>query len=140
MTAPANWLIPIILLPGVALLILSTSARFAQIHEEIHRIIHTNEPIETPFKTHLQKRAVLFRNALVLLYISVAFFALGSISGALLDLLNNTPDLAVFLFAFIGIMALITAAILLIIESSYSLQVIIFHLDTLPTKEEKELV
>jgi hypothetical protein len=30
------WLTPLILLPGVALLIMSTSVRFGQVHDEFH--------------------------------------------------------------------------------------------------------
>jgi len=33
------WLTPLLLLPGVALLIMSTSARYGQIHAELHHLI-----------------------------------------------------------------------------------------------------
>ncbi len=33
------WLTPLVLLPGVALLVLSTSARYGQIHQEFHHLV-----------------------------------------------------------------------------------------------------
>ena len=39
MIATEVWLTPLLLLPGVALLIVSTSHRFAQLHSEFHRLL-----------------------------------------------------------------------------------------------------
>lgn len=138
MTSPAvSWLMPLILLPGVALLIMSTSARYGQIHEEIHHIIDNQERISVMYCTHLQKRATLFRNALVSLYVSVGLFVLGSIVGALLDLAAGPDDLVVIGFACIGIICLIYASAVLIQESIFSLRVIEHHLQDIQMEIRK---
>jgi hypothetical protein len=70
------WLTPLILLPGVALLIMSTSARFGQIHAEFHHLLdHTDAHAEI-LSRHLVLRSALYRNALISLHASVGLFAL----------------------------------------------------------------
>lgn len=69
---------PLVLLPGVALLVISTSTRYAQLHEEFHRLLVSTEPTTVDLARHLLARARLFRNALIALYTSVCLFALGS--------------------------------------------------------------
>ena len=137
MTTPVFWLIPIILLPGVALLILSTAARYGQIHSELHHLQEFNEPVSPLFQRHLAQRAKLFRNALVSLYISVGAFALGSLVGAVLDVSGLSSDWAVIAFSFGGIVCLIFAAYELIQESRHSFRVIEHHLADL--KKESSL-
>ncbi len=130
-TTTISWLMPLIILPEVALLIMSTSVRFGQIHEEIHHIIDSGEQISEMYGSHLQQRATLFRNALVSMYVSVAAFVLGSILGALIELMVGRSDLVVIVFACIGILCIIYAAIVLIRESILSLRVIEHHLSDL---------
>jgi len=136
MTTPVFWLIPILLLPGVALLIVSTAARYGQIHEELHHLQMDEMAVEPMFRQHLAHRARLFRNALVSLYVSVGAFALGSLIGALLDLSGQPSDWAVIALAFAGILCLIFAAYELIRESLLSFQVIAYHLDNLNSPED----
>ena len=80
MDAESLWVSPLLLLPGVALLVLSTSTRFGQLHDEFHR-----QRKEGDAKTlgHLRRRARLFRNALVSLYLSVALLAISSVVGTI---------------------------------------------------------
>ena len=108
------WILPLILLPGVALLIMSTSVRYGQIHSEMHHLLDSRAEISTPFRNHLLRRAMLFRNALVGLYVGVAVFALGSITGAVADVLAGPSDWLVIIFTCIGILCLILAAVELI--------------------------
>ncbi len=136
MPIPVFWLIPIILLPGVALLILSTATRYGQIHSELHHLQEVDEPITAVFQHHLGQRALLFRNALVSLYISVAAFALGSLAGALLDGLQLPSTWAITLFSIIGVLGLIFATIELIRESSLSFRAIEHHLTHLKIIED----
>ena len=135
MTTPVFWLIPILLLPGVALLIGSTATRYGQIHSELHHLQDDNKPIEPIFRRHLAQRASMLRNALVSLYISVGAFALGSLIGALLDISAQPSAWAVIAFSFGGILCLIFAAYELIRESLLSFQVIAYHLANLNSSE-----
>lgn len=134
-----SWIMPLLLLPGVALLLMSTSIRFGQIHDEIHHILDEEHKPEVIFAARLEKRSLLFRNALVSLYISVAAFAVGSMSGAVLSMFDGPDEWAVISFACIGIAMLLFAAVELIRESVLSLKVIQKHLDDIMEDVELEL-
>ena len=136
MTNSTPWLIPILLLPGVALLVMSTATRFGQIHSELHHLLEVNDPVTPPFWQHLSQRAMLFRNALVSLYLSVGAFVMGSLVGAILDMAGRSSAWAVTAFAFTGILCLIFATYELILESRSSFQIITHHLNSLKTIEE----
>ena len=96
------WLIPILLLPGVALLVMSTAVRFGQIHDELHHMLEIDEAVTLVFWQHLSRRTMLFRNALVSLYLSIGAFVMGSLVGALLDMAGRSSTWAVTTFAFTG--------------------------------------
>ena len=83
MDAVSLWVSPLLLLPGVALLVLSTAARFGQLHDEFHR---RKQEGDNGALAHLRQRARLFRNALVSLYFSVALLAISSVIGTIANL------------------------------------------------------
>jgi hypothetical protein len=74
------WAAPLLLIPGVGLLILSTSARFGQLHQELHR---QRDEGHSHAVEHLCRRARLLHSALVSLYVSVAVLAFSSLLGTL---------------------------------------------------------
>ena len=77
------WLTPLLLLPGVGMMIMSTSMRFGQLHQEIHhQLSHGFKPQEKAILC-LLKRAKLFRNSLLCLYICVATFSLAALIGGI---------------------------------------------------------
>lgn len=80
MNTDSLWIGPLLLLPGVALLVLSTSTRFGQLHDEFHR---RQEGGDEPSLRLLRRRARLFRSALVSLYVSVALLAAASVVGTI---------------------------------------------------------
>jgi hypothetical protein len=63
------WAAPLLLIPGVGLLVLSTSARFGQLHQELLR---QQSEGRSRAVTHLRQRARLLHSALVSFYVSVA--------------------------------------------------------------------
>lgn len=122
------WVTPLVMLPGVALLVLSTSVRYGQIHEEFHRFESKGAlPVDAP--GHLLQRATLFRNALVSLYSAVCCFALGSLSGGLAALVQSELHTPVLVLTAIGVAAVAYAAAQLIRESLQSLEVIRAHIE-----------
>ena len=129
MFTTVSWLIPIILLPGVALLIMSTSLRYGQIHEELHHMLEMGERVSGNYFAHLYQRARYFRDALVTLYISVSLFSLGSIIGAIVELMTGPSDIYVLIMSGVGILALIYASLQLVRESLLSLRVLEHHLE-----------
>ena len=121
------WLSPLLLLPGAALLILSTSNRLNRLHDEVH---HQTEQQHSPSKEiidHLVMRARNFRNALVFLYSSISIFAVAGIIGGLTSGWDEISTVLTLGLTIIGIICITVAAIILIKESSLALQIIESH-------------
>lgn len=120
------WLTPLALLPGVGLLVMSTAARFGQLHAELHHHVeHEDEP--GPGLEHLLRRATLFRNALVSLYLSVAALALASLVGGMATLWDLSVTIPVVGLTAVAVLAVAYAAYELIQESRMLLEVICAH-------------
>ena len=116
------WAAPLLLIPAVGLLILSTSARFGQLHEEFRR--HKDEH-ESPALKHLCTRASLIHSALVSFYTSVAVLALASLLGTLSDRWFKTLTWIPQAMTFLGVVLILFSAIQLIRESRLLLTVIL---------------
>lgn len=121
------WLTPLILLPGVALLIMSTSTRLGQISAEFHHLIDHPDAHAKIVSRDLVTRSALFRNALVGLYASVALFATGSFLGGILHVWLPDYVWMVGGLTLVGILCLAYAAIELVRESLHCTRIIIEH-------------
>lgn len=132
------WLTPLILLPGVALLIVSTSARFGQLHTEFHRLVDHPDAQARILGRHLLKRAVIFRNALVALYGSVGLFALGSLLGGVVNLWQPESLWVVGGLTIVGIGSIVYASFLLLWESFICLRALQEHHERLEGFESPE--
>ena len=132
------WLTPLILLPGVALLIMSTSARFQLAHDEFHHLLdHPGNHVKIMAR-QLYRRAAWLRDALLCLYVSVAVFSLGSFLGGLINFLMPKLLWFVGLLTLCGIVCLVLASVFLVRESFLCLQIIGEHhtiLEELPAEE-----
>ncbi len=128
-----SWLTPLLFVSAPALMILSTAARYAQLHGEIHFLHdhgHAGNGREI-CSAALLKRAVYFRNALVALYSAIAIFATASLLGAIV---SNwwAPTLQwVAALTAVGVGAVIFAAVSLALEALLSLRIITLHFDEL---------
>ena len=120
------WLIPLILLPGVALLILSTSTRFSRLHDEIHHQLDAEK--RGQIMKDLLMRGRLFRNALVSLYLCVMFFSAAALLGGVQIALSADTRMWTLAALVIGITFLFAASIMLFRESVLSYGVIEGHL------------
>ena len=118
---------PLVLLPGVALLVISTSTRYAQLHEEFHRLLVSTEPTTVDLARHLLARARFFRNALIALYTSVCLFALGSLVGAITLLWFEGSPAVVQVLTFLGIVGVVYGSFQLAREALHSMNVIGKH-------------
>ena len=118
-----QWIVPLTVLPGIALIILSTSNLVISLNREIS---HLNEDKDKYGQIIASKIIQLKRlnRALVLLYISVLFFLSSGILGALVD-----PEKTIFACIMIaGVVVLILAIILLIIYGFKSIYIRERHL------------
>lgn len=120
-----TFVLPLALLPGVALLIVSTSARYDRLHDEIHLLAQQDNPDAL---TALHRRAYFFRNALAALYLCVAIFALTGLVGVMLELSGLRLPWLVVILTGAGCLCLLYAAAQLIRETLLSLDVIKRHL------------
>lgn len=120
------WLSPLILVPGVALLILSTSVRFNRLHDEIHLLGKHGED-QLDVLESLMRRGKLFRNALIALYLCVALFSLASLLGAVSEALPLASSWGTLSLLIPGIACLVFASVVLIAESRLSFRIIEAH-------------
>lgn len=127
MNATEFWLTPLILLPGVALLIGSTSARFGQVHTEFHHLLDHPDAHARILSRNLLQRSGLFRDALASLYVSVGLFSLGSLLGGVVNLWRPSSLWFVGGLIIIGIGCVVFASIQLVRESLLCLKVIQEH-------------
>ncbi|MCG8349597.1 MAG: DUF2721 domain-containing protein, partial [Chloroflexales bacterium] len=118
------WLTPLILLPGVALLIVSTTTRFGQMQTEFHHLLDRPDSYTRILARCLIRRSRLYGNALACLYASVGLFALGSLLGGVVNLWRPESLWVVGGFIILGITCIVYAATQLLRESLLSLQVI----------------
>ena len=118
------WLAPIIILPGVCLLLISTAARAGQLHNEFRQLTKEKNKPSALLVESLFTRAQRFRNALAGLYLSVALFSLASLLYALIKMVTMNGLLFVLLLSFLGLLSLIFAAFELFRESLISLDLV----------------
>ena len=120
------WLTPLLLLPGVALLLMSTSIRYGQLHDELHRL-HADNGFSNGQVDELIRRASLFRNALVSLYLSAGLLALGSLAGGLAGFWMASLNWIVQAITCSGVLFIVFGAFQLVREAVLSLNVLTEH-------------
>ncbi len=120
------WLTPLLFLPGVALLVMSTSVRFGQIHGELHNLLEHGSASDMT-AGQLLKRSTLFRDALVSLYCGFGLFSLASLLGGLTITWLEASMWIVVAITCLGIFTLVFASAQLIRESVLSLRIIEEH-------------
>ena len=102
------WLSPLLLLPGVGLLIMSTSQRFNRLHDEIHHIMEEGSSKSAGTVNHLMQRAKYFRNALVFLYSSISIFSVAGISSGITSGRDEISTVLTISLTIIGIICITT--------------------------------
>ncbi len=122
MESTGLWAAPLLLIPGVGLLVLSTSARFGQLHQELHR---QRGEGHSHAVEHLCQRARLLHSALVSFYVSVAVLALSSLLGTIANRWFETMEWIPQVMTFLGVAFILYAAIQLIRESKLLITVIL---------------
>jgi len=121
-------LIPLTYIPGVALLIMSTSQRFINVNNTIHGFSDEECRIQTERVKQELRRAHLFRNSLLVLYLSVAFFSLGSLVAFLVNAWGITTSTTVLEIATVlGVFCIVSSVSMLAMESILSLDIVKRH-------------
>ena len=116
------WVSPVVLVSGVALLIMSTSARYGQIHAELRELMHdthngtlASDSVDMLYE-HLRIRTRLLLSALFGLYLSVGFLITGSLVGVV-SAIWSFSHVPVIVLTCAGILGVVYAALQLIRES-----------------------
>lgn len=127
---------PLVLLPGVALLVMSTSTRMGQLHDEVLRVSGSPFPEERQIAGRMVLlRGRYFRNALRLLYLAVVLLSAAGFAGGLAIIWPQSPLLSIMLTC-LAIVAVIAAAVLLIIESTRSLRALEAHIAEVAKRDD----
>jgi len=120
-----NWIIPITFIPGVGMLILSTSNRFGQLNGEINQLLSGNLKLDNMMLEYQIRRSHLFSNTLICLYIGVTSFSLGSLVGGVLTFYwSKFAQWFLISSICLGVGCVVGAATLLIIESAIASKVV----------------
>ena len=115
------WITPLLLMPGVALLILSTAVRYNRLHDEVHEA--------EKHDATLAFRARRFCNALVGLYVAVSLIALAALSGVGAVVGFGAGFRVGIGLTGLSVMAILYSSTQLIREARRSLEVIENHLE-----------
>lgn len=124
------WITPLLLMPGVALLILSTAVRYNRLHDEVHETDKHDTGHAGIHDATLAFRARRFCNALVGLYVAVSLIALAALSGvgAVVGFKAGFP-VGIGLTG-LSVVAILYSSMQLIREARRSLAVIEDHLES----------
>ncbi|MEM7009197.1 MAG: DUF2721 domain-containing protein [Thermodesulfobacteriota bacterium] len=121
-------LIPLTYIPGVALLIMSTSQRYTVINNTIHDFSEEECMLKTDRVKQELRRAHLFRNSLLGLYLSVAFFSLGSLVAFLVNNMGVATSKKVLeITTILGVACIVVSVSKLAAESILSLDILKRH-------------
>lgn len=129
-------LIPLTYIPGVALLIMSTSQRYINL-DNVIKSHSPEECVKEAEKVRLElRRAHLFRNSLLGFYLSVVFFSLGSLVAFLTSRLGvETSHMILEIASIIGVGLIVFAVICLSWESILTLDILKKHAQVDEDKE-----
>ncbi len=127
MPEAAAWVTPLLLLPGVGLLLVSTSTRYDALHEEIHRLLEETGELGRGCALHCLDRARLLRTAMVSLYGAAALLAASGLLGALTHWWLGVSHWTTWVVGVAAFILILWASIILVRESSVSLSVVESH-------------
>jgi|GEM_PF-1998757 len=118
---------PIAILPGVGLLILSTSHRFLAVTQDLQRFTPKEcGQMVTRVNGEL-RRAWLLKNALSALHVSVIFFSFAALLGALMGYWPGPVRIATSIMLALGVAGVCYAAVQLFREGLVSLEIVTEH-------------
>ncbi len=129
------WVTPLLLIPGVAMLLLSTSIRYNRLHDEVHELGQGHATASRGSVERLLRRARLFRAVLVSLYVGVGLLALAGLFGGVAVVVGTMARWVSLALTGISVGAVVCASIMLVLESRLSLDVIERHLDGQQTRD-----
>lgn len=111
-----NWYVPITIVPGIGLLLMSTSNLLSALSNEIKGLLTEHVDYKNLLQRKLRQLKLL-NYAMVFLYASVACFVLSGLIAGLYQSTHAMSDDVPIYFSVIGILSCLTALILLMLFS-----------------------
>ncbi|AXT62803.1 DUF2721 domain-containing protein [Aquimarina sp. AD10] len=124
-----NWYIPATIIPGIGLLILSTSNLLVNLSAEIKWLIN-EDTTKTILINRKLKQLKLLNNAMVFLYIAVACLVISALVAGVYKSVASTFDSGIY----ITIIGIISALIALIMLITYSFRAVKIRQDQFHNK------
>lgn len=115
---------PLTFLPGVGLIILSTSRRYIELIRQMQRIFDRDMKYEDYFMNCQYRRLGMFKWSLSLLYLNVGLILSGSLFGGITISMHPLSEYLLFSFLILAVLAALVAIILLVKESLVSASLI----------------
>lgn len=109
------------LMPGLGLLILSTSIRFGHYENECRMVAQGQVNCDEVHRGYLMKRAMHFRSALIFSYLALGIFAFSALVGLLSETVNQFANVA---STVLGTIAVLVSVTHLILETRLSVLVV----------------
>lgn len=122
-----SWATPLLVLPGVGLLLISTSARFESIHTEIHALLRHDDAGVADCARDTAARSRLLVSAMISLYIAASCLAVSALLGALDAGTAGDFSIASRVLLASGVVALVFATFILVMESLFTARVVRKH-------------
>jgi hypothetical protein len=131
-----SWVTPLLLLPGVGLLLVSCSNRYEAVHEEIHKLLDERSESAAGCAVHVLRRARVLRLALVGLYAAAALLAAGGLVGAIGELWLAALRPLAWGVTVTAVASVVVSAVALVREASLSLSVVREHAREIESRSE----
>lgn len=125
-----SWITPLLLIPGVGLLLVSTSARFEALHTEIHQLLHDDSEAAPACAEHVVVRARILQIAMSALYIATMLLSGAGLLGALANWRFEFFLHFAWLLTALAVFSVFLASLVLIRESITSFRIINNHANT----------
>lgn len=102
---------PLILLPGVVLLILSTATRFNPVVASLQQL--SDQPASSAPVMRLRQRLILFRLAFIVLYAAAGLLVAASLVGAILNVASSDITILMVVLTCISFVLVLCALVIL---------------------------
>ena len=135
-----SWVTPLLILPAVGLLLVSTSARYEAIHTEIHHLLDDSSDEAPGCAAHVLQRARILRVAMLSLYTSASLLSASGLLAALTVWLTDAVHWTSWALLVAGVSCVVVSAVALTREAAVSLSVIEAHAHEIRSRSDRTKV
>jgi hypothetical protein len=115
---------PLTILPGIGMLIMSTSRRYIELINQMQRVFQQEKKYTSYFFSCQKQRLGMFKWVLTFLYLCVGLILLGSLLGGLTVSIHPLSEYLLFSFVILAVVSALMSVGILIRESFLSASLI----------------